>query len=223
MRCHWTMDRIDRYVRLDLGPVEEALVRLHLRACPRCSALYERTETVAPLLGTLRPPRPSAQLGTRILSALSMEVARRNQPALARRRLTTRFGNLLRPVAVPALGGSLLALILLPALLSVVWIGPTAQADDIPLRFLATPFVAAPTLVLPSPLRVSTDFAVVAHIDMAGNVYDYRIASDEPMDSRMRGEIANALLTSRFEPARHFGQPTLGHRVILYQRIDARG
>ena len=222
MRCRWARTRIGRYIDLELGPFEEALVRFHLTWCAQCSRHYEQLETVPALLSTLSGPRPSPQLGVRILSALSIEAVRRDQPGVGRQRRMIKLSNLLRPFAVPALGGVLVALILVPTLLSAFWMEPTAYADDVPLRFLAMPLVAAPMMLLPSPYRVAQDFTVIAYIDMQGGVYDYRVVSDEPLDQRMHGELANALLTSKFKPALRFGQPILGQRVILYQRIDSR-
>ena len=222
MRCQWARTRIRQYIDLDLGPLEEALVRLHLTWCAQCSRRYEQLETVPAVLATLSAPRPSPQLGVRILSALSIEAVRRDQPGVGRQRRIVKLRNFLRPFAVPALGGVLVALILVPTLLSAFWMEPTAYADDIPLRFLAMPLVAAPMMLLPSPYRVAQDFTVIAYIDIQGEVYDYRIVTDEPLDQRMHGELANALLTSKFQPALRFGQPILGQRVILYQRIDSR-
>ncbi len=129
--------------------------------------------------------------------------------------------NLIRPLAVPALGGMLVALVLVPALLSAFWMAPTAYADDIPLRFLAHPLVSAPVMAMRSPYPVDHDFTVLVYIDMRGRVYDYKVASDEPLGQRMRGQLGNALLTSKFEPAQRFGQPISGHAVILFQRIDS--
>ncbi len=222
MHCRWARTRIGRYIELDLAPIEEALMRFHLTRCATCNQDYEQTETVPRLLATLNAPQPSSRLDVRILSALSIEAQRRDQPSVSRHRLMIKLGNLLRPIAVPALGGVLVALILVPTLLSAFWMEPTAYADDIPLRFLTMPLVAAPMMALPSPYRVARDFTVIAYIDMHGGVYDYRVVSDEPLDQRMHGELANALLTSKFQPALRFGQPILGQRVILYQRIDSR-
>ncbi len=222
MHCGWASKRISRYVEFDLGPVEEALLRLHLSRCEECIEQYERLETVRGLLAAADPPKPPSRLEVRILSALSVEALRKEQPTIRWQRLRVRLGNLLRPVAVPALGGVLLALVLVPALLSSFWMEPTAYADDdIPLRFLATPLVSAPAMALPSPYSVGRDFTVVAYIDLRGGVYDFRIVSDEPLDRRTHARLANTLLTSKFQPASRFGQPALGQRVILYQQIDS--
>ena len=222
MHCDWVRNRIDRYVSDGLGPIEGALLRFHLTRCARCHECYERLETVSMLLAALPANRPSATLEVKILSAVSFEELKRSQPSVRWARRKVRLGNLLRPVAVPAVGGLLVALVLVPTLLSAFWTEPTVYANDIPLRFLARPVVTAPVMTLPSPYPVSRDLIVVAYIDHRGNVYDYKVASNEPLDLRMRGQLANALLTSKFEPAQRFGQPILGQRVILYQRVDSR-
>ena len=223
MHCRWARRKLDRYLDSDLGPVDEALLRFHLRRCESCLDLYERSDPLLGVLASSPKPQPPSRLEIKILSALSIEALRRERPAMRWSRAWLKLGNLLQPVAVPAVGGLLLALILVPALLSAFWTAPVAYAsDDVPLRFLATPLVTAPAMVLPSPYPVVRDFTVVAYIDMRGGVYDYRILSDELLDSRSHARVANALLTSKFEPASLFGQPTLGQRVIVYQRIDTR-
>ena len=223
MHCGWARKRIGRYVEFDLGPIEEVLLQFHLARCEECMEQYERVETLRGLLAATPSRKPHSRLEVRILSALSVEALRKEQPTIRWKRLRIKFGNLLRPVAVPALGGVLLALVLVPTLLSSFWMEPIAYADDdIPLRFLATPLVTAPAMALPSPYSVGRDFTVVAYIDMRGGVYDYRIVSDEPLDRRTHARLANTLLTSKFQPASRFGQPILGQRVILYQQIDSR-
>lgn len=220
MQCEWIKRRLLRYVEFDLGPVERLMVRLHLTRCSECHALYEQSEALDTLIAA--PPAPPPGLEIRILSALSFETLRRRQPGFRWRSLRVRLGNLVRPVAVPAVGGMLVALVLLPAFLSAFWFEPTAHAEDIPLRFLAEPLVTAPVMALPSPYPVGRDFTVLAYIDERGGVYDYRVAGGQPLDKRTRGELASALVTSRFEPAQRFGRPILGQRVILFQRIDSR-
>ncbi len=222
MHCAWVGRRIDRYVEAGLGSLEGALLRFHLARCARCMKRYEGREVIGGLLANIARPRPSRNLEVRILSAISTEELRKSQPGLRWIRARVRLGNLVRPVAVPAVGGLLLALAMVPTLLSVFWMEPTAYANDVPVRFLAQPVFTAPVMTLPSPFPVSRDLIVLAYIDHRGGVYDYWVASDEPLDSRVRGQIANALLTSKFAPAQRLGQPILGQRVILFQRVDSQ-
>lgn len=220
MRCNWVEKRIVRYVESDLSAFASMLLRFHLSRCARCHAHYECRETTSALLAAIPRPVPSPRLETRILSAFSLEVLRRSDPSLSWRRRQLKLANLLRPVAVPALGGVLLALVIVPALLSAFWMAPIAYADDIPLRLLAHPLATAPVMALRSPFPVDHDFTVLVYIDKHGGVYDYEVASDEPLDRRMRGKLGNALLTSQFEPARRFGQPIPGQALVLFQRVD---
>ena len=217
MLCHWTQKQMRRFVDCSLGLIEQALVHIHLMRCADCMALYERHETVGGMLATMPAPHSPRRLEIRILSALSIEALRRERRLARWRPMHVTLRNMLRPFAVPALGGLLVAVVLVPTFLSAIWMEPIAHADDIPLSFLATP----PAFALPSPYPVGRDFTVIAYIDMRGGVYDYQVMSDEPIEGRVRAQLANALLTSRFQPAKRFGRPILGQRVIHYQRIDS--
>lgn len=221
MRCTWIANRLRRYVELDLAMWERALVRLHLTSCTKCHARYEELESLGGWLASSAVPQPSSQLEIKILSALSVEALHRSNPGIAWQQFKVRLGNLVRPVAVPAIGGLVVALVIVPTLLSAFWMEPTARANDIPLRLLATPIATEPVMTRPSPYPVGCGFTVLAYIDARGAVYDYFVAGGEPLDERMRGELASALLTSVFEPAQRFGRPVPGKRVILFQSITS--
>ena len=222
MHCNWAIQRIGRYIDFELGFLEKTLLRFHLSYCATCHAHYEESESLGGWLGAVPDPAPPASLEFRILSAFSIEAQKRRDPGIALRKLKIRLSNLVRPVAVPAVGGVLLALVLVPAMLSAFWAEPTASADDVPLRFLAQPLVTAPFMTLPSPYPVARDYTVTAYIDERGGVYDFRVEYGGPLEGRMRGELASALLTTKFKPAQRFGRPMMGQRVILFQRIDSK-
>lgn len=221
MTCGWISRRLDRYRECALGLTETLLVRWHLARCAKCHAQNEREETVGSLLAALPVAAPPSSLELRILSALSVEVLMRDRPLMSWRRRQVRFGNWLRPITVPVLGGLLMALILVPMLLSAVWMEPVAHADDVPLRFLASPVMSAPMMTLPSPYPVADEIAVVAYIDAHGGVYDYMIVTQGPLESRAHRQLANTLLTSKFRPATLFGQPIPSSRVILFQSVES--
>ncbi len=221
MTCRWVMNRLAQYVDCAVGPIEAALVRFHLVRCAACYERYEHLEFARNMVRAFPPPRPSPNFETRLMSAFSIEAVRRSHPGWAWQRLRLKLDNLMRPLALPAFGGMVLALVLVPALLSAFWMEPTAHADDIPLRLLAQPLVTAPVMVMRSPCGVDRDYTVLAYIDQDGGVYDYTVATDEPLNNRMLGQLGNLLLTSRFQPAQRFGQPTLGQAVILFQRVES--
>ncbi len=221
MDCGWVMQNIGRYLDGSLGPVRNAMMRFHIARCASCHDQYEQLEPVIGLLAMQPQREPAPALEVRILSAFSRELLRRRNPAVRWNRRRVKFLNWVRPVAVPGVGGLVVALILVPALLSAFWTEPVAYANDIPLRMLAHPVVTAPEITVPSPYPVSRDLIVLAYIDRRGVVYDYFVASDESLDGRMRGQLANALLTSKFRPAERFGKPVSGERMIHYQSVDS--
>jgi hypothetical protein len=68
----------------------------------------------------------------------------------------------------------------------------------------------------------SSPVVVEAYVNGQGKMYDYRIVSG-PTDAATRSEIENMLLTSRFEPARFFGQPVRGLAVLSFSGVSVRG
>ena len=69
---------------------------------------------------------------------------------------------------------------------------------------------------------ISGPVVVEAYINGQGQMYDYRIVSG-PDDAATRSQVENMLLTSRFEPARFFGQPVRGLAVLSFSGVSVRG
>ncbi len=220
MICHWTQNRIAKYLENELSRPEAFMLRMHLAECPRCLEIYERMDPIGSMIRGVGVPAPPLHLGVQIRSALSVELARRAKPNRQWSLLKMRIGDLMRPLAVPAIGGMLSALLLVTALLSALWMTPSVYADDIPVKFLSNAFLSEPVMKMRSPYPVDRDFTVLAYINAAGEVYDFEVAEDELLDARSRGQIGNALLMSQFQPAMNFGRPKPGRIVILFQRIE---
>jgi hypothetical protein len=220
MNCNWTQIRISKYTEGELSRAEAFVVRAHLSDCSDCLESYERLESVGSMLQSFAVPMPPPQLSTQIRSAISIEAARQAEPNWRWNRFKMQLGDLMRPLAVPAIGGVVSALLLVSTLLSTFWMTPSVYADDIPVKFLNNAFLSEPVMKMRSPFRVDRDFTVLAYVDANGEVYDFEVAGEEPLDLHCRGQIGNALLMSQFEPAMNFGQPMLGKVVILFQRIE---
>jgi hypothetical protein len=69
---------------------------------------------------------------------------------------------------------------------------------------------------------LSGPVVVEAYVNSAGEMYDYRIVSG-PNDEATRSQIENMLLTSKFDPARFFGQPVRGLAVLSFSGVSVRG
>lgn len=217
MNCRSERNWIAAYVEGDMGPVSRWLVRRHLGSCAACFEEYERREGLGDIVKELPTPPAPRVLRTRILLAVS----RGSGPVWPR--LRVRFENLLRPLAIPAAGGVLSALILFGALISNLSFSPQSWSDDVPLRFLAQQWVTHPSITVASPFGVTEDIGVAAFIDGQGKVYDLRmirLPSGEPEDNiELKTQLANALLTTKFSPAMSFGRPVRGKILILFRPV----
>jgi hypothetical protein len=69
---------------------------------------------------------------------------------------------------------------------------------------------------------VSGPVVVEAYVSRTGRVYDFRIVSG-PTDDQTRAQVENLLLFSVFEPARFFGQPVRGLKVLSFSGVSVRG
>jgi hypothetical protein len=105
-----------------------------------------------------------------------------------------------------------------------LWFSPRQWTEDVPLTYFANAWISAPTVRVPSPMAISGDITVEAFIDQQGRVYDFRLIDLPPIeDQNIRAQLANTLLTTRFDPARSFGRPVRGRILISYVQFDIQG
>ena len=212
MNCRWASRHIAAYVEGDLPPVSAWLMRSHLGVCEACFRLYEGEDNLVAEMRRLPAISVPSDLRTRLLVALSH--ANENSWILWKVRLR----NAMRPIAVPATGGVFAALILFLGLMANFYFVPPSLDADIPLTYLTRRIVTAPSVSIAPSFAPARDIGVEAFVDGEGYVYDFRIirlpdSYPEP-DRILRAQLAQALLSARFDPATHFGRPTLG-RVLL--------
>ena len=131
-----------------------------------------------------------------------------------------RFRNAMRPIAVPATGGVFAAVILFVGLMANFYFVPPNLDADIPLTYLTRSLISGPSVSVAPSFAVARHITVEAFVDVQGHVYDFRIirlpgSYPEP-DRMLRAQLAQALLSTRFDPATHFGRPRLGPSVIEF-------
>lgn len=217
MNCTWARRSIDSYIDGELSRATQGLLRLHLRFCSGCFETYDRRESMTMLTSGLGAPPPPPELRTQIRIALSYETARRGFWNWERFRDRTR--DMLRPLAVPAVGGVLSAVVLLGGLMQHLGVMPRLFTDDVPLPYLAQ----APEVDLASPYAFNHDTVVLVFIDRLGGIYDFDLP-EEPHDSpELRAQVANSLLFARFHPAMRFGSPVSSTMLIQFTRTTVRG
>lgn len=217
MSCHWAREKLAGYVQDQLRPGETSAVRRHLLSCEVC---YEEYEYQARLSSPLRelaaaPPPPA------MATAIRWQAFAPPRPGFWER-WQVHLSNLMRPVALPAAGGLLSALILFGFLMPAVSASRAAHlGQDVP-----TMLFTGPRFKEASPFPVTEDLLVEAWIDAQGKITDYRVLNGShngAMEQILRHESGNVLLTTVFEPATRFGQPTAGKVRLLLSRINIRG
>jgi hypothetical protein len=200
-------------------------IAAHLEDCRKCAHEWSSLRQVQSSLSVLGPVPEPPDLLLRIRVAVSQERARSRRSRFQALNLVWR--NTVGPFLLQASAGFASAVLLLGTvivLVSMFTVPEAAQAaKDEP---LGNP--TAPRLV-----RLSNDagnridtfsgpVVVEAYINGQGQMYDYRIVSG-PNDEATRSQIENMLLTSRFEPARFFGQPVRGLAVLSFSGVSVRG
>jgi hypothetical protein len=68
----------------------------------------------------------------------------------------------------------------------------------------------------------SSPVTIEVYVNKSGLAYDYRIVYG-PNDNATKAQVENLLLTSRFEPARFFGQPVRGLAVLSFSGVSVHG
>lgn len=219
-------DRSGRQEHLRLGK--------HLDGCASCRAELCRYRELSGMMADARRAAPPVELGIAIRAAVSR--ARQNDGfAGTVRRLKTRMelllDHILEPLAVPATGGLVTALVVFVIVCQVLGLGVPLRAAN----------ADSPTNLL-QPARLETlagfemaslaqtdgsgeqhGLLVEATVNADGQAIDYRVLSGE-VDATMRRQLDQVVLFSRFRPQLSFGRPTSGGRVILsFAQVRVRG
>ena len=217
-----------------LGPKAHANIGMHLENCPACRRDLERYRRIQGMMSALVRPAPPAELGIRIRLAVANVRALGGVAGRLRRvgnRLELALKNIFEPLALPATGGIIVALLVFALVYQVLGVGMPVGA--------ATP--DSPTnLFQPARLEVLAGFQmsrleemtrtggqhpllVEAMVNADGQAVSYRIISGEA-DRVAQRELDQVLFFSRFRPQMSFGRPTSGGHVILsFSQIRVRG
>jgi anti-sigma factor RsiW len=224
--CSSMQTRFTEYLDGRLTGREMQRVAAHMERCPECANEWKLLRQTQSSLAALGPVTEPEDLLLRIRVAVSQERARRRQSPFHSLNLAWR--NTVGPFLLQAAAGFASAVLLLGGVIVLVTMfaqPESAQATkDEPLGN-----ATAPRLLYPAQGAgkneigaISGPVVVEAYINGSGQMYDYRIVSG-PTDVETRSQIENMLLTSRFEPARFFGQPVRGLAVLSFSGVSVRG
>jgi anti-sigma factor RsiW len=224
--CGEVQARFTEYLDSRLNGREMQLMAAHLEDCRGCSQEWTSLRQMQSSLAALGPVQEPEDLLLRIRVAVSQERARSRRSFFHGWNLV--WKNTVGPFMLQAGAGFASAVLLLGSIIVLITMfaqPEMAQATkDEP---LGNP--TAPRLVSLSSGAgdnqigdLSGPVVVEAYVNSAGEMYDYRIVSG-PNDEATRSQIENMLLTSKFDPARFFGQPVRGLAVLSFSGVSVRG
>jgi anti-sigma factor RsiW len=224
--CDEVQNRFTEYLDGQLTGREMQRVAAHLEDCRKCAREWTSLCQAQASLAALGPVPEPEDLLLRIRVAVSQERARSRRSPFHGWNLA--WKNSLGPFLLQASAGFASSTLLLGTVIVLVTMfaqPEMAQATkDEPLGNATAPRL----LYLSSGAgkneigAVSGPVVVEVFINGLGQMYDYRIISG-PTDEATRSQIENLLLTSRFEPARFFGQPVRGLAVLSFSGVSVRG
>lgn len=217
-----------------LGAEGHASIGSHLESCPSCRRELERYRRIQRVMSVAARPAPPPELGVRIRTAVSSTRAIGGFAGRLRRtkdRLELMLENIFEPLALPATGGIVVALVVFALVYQVLGVGMPvgAATPDSPTNLLQPARLETLAGFQMSQLEEMTrtggqhPLLVEAMVNADGQAFSYRVISGQ-VNVNMQRELDQVLFFSRFRPQMSFGRPTSGGRVILsFSQIRVRG
>jgi hypothetical protein len=230
MECGSVKERVSAYLDGTVSAEERRSLKRHLNGCRECALESERYSRLRENLRSLPKLSPPADLTTRlrvVASKVRMESFGGASPwSRWRDRLELSLRNLMRPLALPAVGGLCSAIFLFSTLVPMFKSAYAMSGSaDIP-TMLAT----EPLLKNTWPITFTDGDAVVdLRLNDQGRIIDFTIVSAPGQQSEtLRRSIENSLLFTEFRPATTFGRAVastvrISFRSSRSSRIDVRG
>ena len=201
----------------------------HLAQCRECSDYARELSVVRGELRNLPMRLPPARLVTQLQVLASREHLRRISRGTLRAmvhfwaaELRFAFDNLMRPFALPFAGGLLSALFLFTMLAPGL---PTHRqtSNDVLLSGIFGQSQAKFDALPPWGLG-EDDVVVLVSLDKDGSVMDYSTIPSN-VNAKMRNDIANMILFTKFQPATEFGMPVASTLLVSFRRdsINVKG
>lgn len=197
----------------------------HTETCPDCARRTRQiVEIRAGLKRTHARPVP-ADLALQLRIIASREAARRRaingfagQIRAWRNGVAFWANNLMRPLAVPAMGGLASAVVLFSMMMTNLQGFVRANEQDVPTAFYTVASVRSSL----DPAIGAEEIAIDIFVDGQGRVVDYAFPSGygNYNTPAIRRGLENSLLFTSFHPATSFGQPTSGWVRVSFQRSE---
>jgi hypothetical protein len=230
MNCAQAKRYMPGYLDGAISASSHAGVRAHVAECRECFGELENYSRLSHCLSSIGPVAPPADLALRIRLQASRVQARVSVAQRIWSRVAFTFDNILRPIAVPATGGVLTALVAFVLIVQNILVGipmggivPNDLAMNIvqPARLESLADFQMPGIIA-GPVS-SGAFTIDATLNTEGQVVSYKILAG-PDDAATYHQLDQVMMFSRFTPGSSFGYPTSGsHVLISFSQIRVRG
>ncbi len=190
-------------------------LREHLKECDACAAELAQIGRLRSLLRSHGRVAAPADLALALRVRLSQETH-----SNFLERLRVRLGNVMEPVAVPAITGLFTAIFLFGILIHIFAIPTPALNDDVPLQISTKP-----RLRETAPLDFNTGdqgLFLVVRINEEGRIVDYRVLNGW-YDPAEAPKLRRILIFTQFVPATTFGVPGPATTVVNFSSISVKG
>jgi hypothetical protein len=226
MECSSVKQRVSQYLDEAVSAEERRSLKRHLNGCRECTLESERYTELREKLRSLPKLTPPAELTTR-LRVVASKVRMESFASPWTRwwdRVELTLRNLMRPLALPAVGGLCSAVFLFSTLVPMFKSAfAMSESGDVP-----TMLVTEPMLKYMAPVAFANngDAVVDLQLDDQGQIVNFTIVSAPGQQNEtLRRSIENSLLFTEFWPATTFGRGVAGTIRISFRssRIDVRG
>jgi hypothetical protein len=195
---------------------ERAAIVRHERDCADCRREERELRAVSLALREATPKRVPLDLTYRLRVIASHERARMLADSNWWTTLRFRLNQILRPLAVPAAGGTFASLLFFAMLAPSLTVHASTR-NDVPVGLFTQVVV-----VNPSPFGFNgQDITVEVTVDENGSVSDYQVPGGTLSKDQMR-EVGNFILFTSFKAATMFGQPYTSKVLLNICHIDVR-
>lgn len=232
MNCSEAQQRIPGYFDGAIDAADHVRLCQHLRSCGTCREELEQYRLLTAQLASLETVPVPADLAVRIrINALEFP-SRWSGISRLWSRVVLSFHNIFEPLAVPATGGILTALVVFALVVESLVMGiPMGRPvpNDQPLNLVQPAELEELAPFSVSTIMDATDrgnaggLMVEATVNANGEVLSYTVLSG-PHSAAVLQQIDEILLFSRFRPELSFGRPTSGGHVFLsFDQVRVRG
>jgi Putative zinc-finger len=231
MNCRQSERHLPGYLDGGISSREHANVREHLTTCQSCQVQLESYRRLSVRLANVNAAVPPPDLALRIRIRASQHLT----PAVRLRKAwstaSLNFEHFLKPLAVPATGGILTALIVFVLVAHNVLVGVPMGIvpNDLPLNLVQPARLES---LAPFPIPGSSGnsdnsgsapLLLEATLNAQGQVVSYRILAG-PNDQAVQRQIDQVMMFSHFRPETSFGRPQAGGRVLLsFSEVHVHG